>query len=86
MLAVPSVPVEEDQVRSHAIVGVFVDSKEPLNGGPSSAFGDGVQFSNLEGCLGRLFCTGWCMLSTSNLFGGGLPNSAPFLDFSHLRS
>ena len=86
MLAVPSVPIEKDQVRSNAVVGVFVDSKEALNGGPSSAFRDGVQLPNLEGGARLLLCTGWCMLPSPSLFGGWPPNSAPFLDFSHLRS
>jgi len=42
MLAVPSVSIEKDHMRPHAIVGVFVDSKEALNGGPSSALGDRI--------------------------------------------
>jgi hypothetical protein len=70
MLAVPSVPIEKDQVRSHAVVGVFVDPKKPLNGGPSSAFGDRVQLSNFEGGVGHLLCTGWCMLPSPSLLGG----------------
>jgi len=70
MLAVPSVAIEKDQVRSHAVVGVFVDPKKPLNGGPSSALGDRVKFSNFEGGAGHLLCTGWCMLPSSCLLGG----------------
>jgi hypothetical protein len=86
MLAVPSVPIEKDQVRSHAILGVFVDSEQPLHGGPSSAFCHRIELSNFEGGLHRLRCTGWCMPFSPGPLRGGLPNSAPFLDFTHLRS
>ena len=86
MLAVPSVAVEKDQMRSHAVVGMLVDSKESLDGGSTSAFGDRVQLANLERHPGFLRCTGWCMLFSSGLLGTGLPNWAPFLDFTHLRS
>jgi len=79
-------PVEKDQVRSHLPVQVFVDSKKPSNGGPGSALGYWVQFPNLEDRDGLFSRTGWCMLPAPGLLRSGPPNSAPFLDFSHLRS
>jgi len=42
MLAVPSVSIEKDQVRSYFAVRVLVDPEQPPNGGSGSALGDRV--------------------------------------------
>jgi hypothetical protein len=80
------VPVEKDQVRPDHAVRVLVDPEQPLDRRPGSALRDRIELANLEGRPGFFPCTGWCMLLSSSLFRGWLPNSAPFLDFSHLRS
>jgi fumarylacetoacetate (FAA) hydrolase family protein len=63
------VPIEEDQVRPHAIVGMLVDPNEAANRGAGAALGNGVELSDLEGRHGFLWCTGWCVLLLASLPG-----------------
>jgi len=79
-------PVEKDHVRPHCTVHMFVDAKQPSNGCPGAALRHGIQFPHFESRHDLLSCTGWCMLFPPRLLRSGLPNSAPFLDFAHLRS
>lgn len=80
--------VEKDQVRPHDAIRLLVDPIEAANRGSGAAFRDRVELANLVrrgGCSsGRLFsCIGWCAFLQSPPVTAWLPNSAPFLDFTH---
>jgi len=59
---------------------------EPAHGGAGSALRNRIQLADIERGCGLFGCTGWCVLPSTSPLHGWLPNSAPFLDFSHLRS
>ena len=80
MLAIPPVPVEENEMARALSVYAFEDVKEHLNRGIRAALADGVELLDLERRCGRLdrFRDGF------EVTNGPFPSS--FLDFRHIGS
>ena len=80
MLAVPAVPIEEDEMHVPLTIERLLHPVELLNRGARSAKLLGIEQANVE----RGWCTGWCILDLPRDRTATLPNYPRFLDFGHV--